>query len=76
MEKITEIATTLDTDFNAFEVIERCKQIAEHLDLTNIIIDNQCYEEKEMLLELISKIKSLEIEIISIDNMTIPEAKA
>ena len=75
MEKITEI-NTLDSDFNAFEVIARCKQIAEHLDVTNIIIDNQCYEEKEMLLELINKIKSLELEIISIDNMTTPEAKA
>jgi hypothetical protein len=74
MEKITEIETTLDTDYNAFEVICRCKEIAEHLDVTNIIIDNQCYEEKEMLLELISKIKSLELEII--DYPIKPEAEA
>ena len=64
MEKITEITTELDTDINAYEIIMRCKDIAEHLDLTNIIIDNQCYEEKEMLINLIEMIKSLEIEII------------
>tara|TARA_R100000781_G_scaffold94684_2_gene59032 strand:+ start:17753 stop:17977 length:225 start_codon:yes stop_codon:yes gene_type:complete len=74
MEKITEIATTLDTDFNAFEIIVKCKRIAEHLDLTNIIIDNQCYEEKEMLIDLIEMIKSLEIDII--DNPIRPEAEA
>ena len=64
MEKITEITTELDTDINAYEIIMRCKDIAGHLDLTNIIIDNQCYEEKEMLINLIEMIKSLEIEII------------
>ena len=74
MEKITEITTELDTDINAYEVICRCKEIAEHLDLTNIIIDNQCYEEKEMLIELIEKIKSLELEII--DYPIKPEVEA
>tara|TARA_R100001082_G_scaffold4772_2_gene3421 strand:+ start:1948 stop:2172 length:225 start_codon:yes stop_codon:yes gene_type:complete len=74
MEKITEINTKLDTDYNAFEVIVKCKRIAEHLDLTNIIIDNQCYEEKEMLIDLIEMIKSLEIDII--DNPIRPEAEA
>tara|TARA_R100001082_G_scaffold107570_2_gene81644 strand:+ start:245 stop:469 length:225 start_codon:yes stop_codon:yes gene_type:complete len=64
MEKITEITTQLDTDVNAYEILIKCKNIAEHLDLTNIIIDNQCYEEKEMLINLIEMIKSLEIEII------------
>ena len=74
MEKITEITTQLDTDVNAYEVLIKCKNIAEHLDLTNIIIDNQCYEEKEMLINLIEMIKSLEIEII--DYPFKPEAQA
>ena len=74
MEKITEITTQLDTDVNAYEVLMKCKNIAEHLDLTNIIIDNQCYEEKEMLINLIEMIKSLEIEII--DYPFKPEAQA
>ena len=74
MEKITEIKTQLDTESNAYEVIMKCKNIANHLDLTNIIIDNQCYEEKEMLIDLIEMIKSLEIKII--DYPFKPEAQA
>ncbi len=73
MEKITEI-NTFDKDYNAFDVILRCKEIVDNLDITNIIIDNQCYEEKEMLLELIEKIKSLELEIIEYPFK--PEAEA
>lgn len=73
MEKISNIEK-LESDYNAFDIILRCKQIAEHLDITNIIIDNQCFEEKELLLELIEKIKTIEIEII--ENPIRPEAEA
>ena len=73
MEKISNIEK-LESDYNAFDIILRCKQIAENLDITNIIIDNQCYEEKELLLELIEKIKTIEIEII--ENPIRPEAEA
>jgi len=67
MEKITEITTGVDTDQNAFETILRCKRIAECVDITNVIIDNTCIDEKEMLIELIESIRSLELEIIEID---------
>ena len=74
MEKITEITTSFDEEYNAYEIILQCKRIAHHLDLTNIIIDNQCYEEKEMLINLIEMIKSLEVEIIT--SPLKPEAEA
>ena len=67
MEKITEITTGIDTDQNAFENILRCKRIAECVDITNVIIDNTCIDEKEMLIELIESIRSLELEIVEID---------
>jgi|TARA_R110002110_G_scaffold156731_4_gene352205 hypothetical protein len=67
MEKITEITTGVDTDQNAFETILRCKQLAEGVDITNVIIDNTCIDEKEMLIELIESIRSLELEIVEID---------
>lgn len=64
MEKITEITTGIDTDRNAFETILRCKRLAECVDITNVIIDNTCIDEKEMLIELIESIRSLELEIV------------
>ena len=67
MEKITEITTGIDTDQNAFETILRCKRIAACVDITNVIIDNTCIDEKEMLIELIESIRSLELEIVEID---------
>lgn len=67
MEKITEITTSVDTDQNAFETILRCKRIAECVDITNVIIDNTCIDEKELLIELIESIRSLELEIIEVD---------
>ena len=75
MEKITEI-TSLDSDFNAFELIKKCKAIVNVLDLTNIITDNQSYEEKEMLIDLINSIKRIELEIIEVEFPIIPKAKA
>jgi len=75
MEKITEI-TSLDSDFNAFELIKKCKAIVNVLDLTNIITDNQSYEEKEMLIDLINSIKRIELEIIEVELPIIPKAKA
>ena len=48
MEKITEINTS-DCDKNAFEVIMKCKELASHIDLANIILDNTSIDEKEMI---------------------------
>tara|TARA_R110002012_G_scaffold82791_2_gene208945 strand:+ start:2361 stop:2582 length:222 start_codon:yes stop_codon:yes gene_type:complete len=73
MEKITEI-DTLKADESAFEVILKCKNIASSIDICNIINDNTCIEEKEMLIDLIESIKNLELEIIEVP--FIPRAQA
>ena len=75
MEKITEINTDI-LDYNAFEVIMQCKEIAQSLDISNIILDNTSIDEKEMLIKLIESVRSLELKIIEYDNIPIPEAKA
>jgi hypothetical protein len=74
MEKITEINTN-DCNKNAFEVIMKCKEVAKHIDLSNIILDNTSIDEKEMLIYLVEGIRSLELEIIEYEPYT-PEAKA
>ena len=58
----------------ALEFIVKCKMISEGLNLTNIIIDDICVDEKELLVRLIQMIKNLELEIIEIQ--TTPEAQA
>ena len=74
MEKITEINTN-DCDKNAFEVIMKCKEVAKHIDLSNILLDNTSIDEKEMLIFLIEGLRSLELEIIGYEPY-IPEVKA
>ena len=54
----------------------RCKEFASQIDLANIILDNTCIDEKEMLINLIESIRNLELEIIEIEVPIIPEAKA
>ena len=75
MEKVTEINTD-SCDSNAFEVIMKCKELARHIDLSNIILDNTSIDEKEMLINIIEGIRSLELEIIEYEPNFIPEAKA
>ena len=75
MEKINEIRTG-HTDVNAFEVIMKCKNIANSLDLSSIILDNTSIDEKELLIELIEGVRSLELEIVEYEPQLIPKAKA
>tara|TARA_R110000782_G_scaffold64004_1_gene130821 strand:+ start:608 stop:835 length:228 start_codon:yes stop_codon:yes gene_type:complete len=75
MEKITEIRTK-EEDKNAFEILMKCKMFSEQIDLTNIILDATSIDEKEMLIELLESLRNLEIEIIEVEPMFIPEAKA
>ena len=74
MEKINHIETD-DCDKNAFEVIMMCKEMARHIDISNIILDNTSIDEKEMLIHLIEGIRSLELEIIEHEPF-IPEVQA
>ena len=74
MEKITQIDTK-DCDKNAFELIMKCKEIAKHIDLSNIILDNTSIDEKEMWIYLIEGIRSLDLEIIEYEPYT-PGAQA
>ncbi len=75
MEKVTEI-TTKDKTLNAFDVIMRCKEFARQIDISNIILDSTCIDEKEMLINLIESLRGLELEIIEVQpNFTI-EAEA
>ena len=74
MEKITQIDTD-NCERNAFELIMKCKEVAKHIDLSNIILDNTSIDEKEMLIYLIEGIRSLNLEIIEYEPY-IPEAKA
>ena len=75
MEKVTEIST-LETDSNAFEVLVRCKEMANSIDLANIILDTTCIDEKEMLIRLIESIRNLELEVIEVQVPFIPEEQA
>ena len=63
MEKVNEITTVKD-NVNAFDVIMRCKELANSIDITNIILENTSIDEKEMLIKLIEDVRSLELEII------------
>ena len=74
MEKITEIDTSR-MDYNAFDIIMRCKEFADSVDISNIILDNTSIDEKEMLINIIEGIRSLELEVIDFEPY-IPEAKA
>ena len=75
MEKITEINTEL-SEQNAFDVILICKELAEHIDLSNVIIDNLSIDEKENLINLIEGIRSLQLEIVEEPYYPKPEALA
>jgi len=74
MEKVNEINTT-NADINAFELIMKCKELATQIDLSNVILDNTSIDEKEMLINIIEGIRSLELEVVGFEPYT-PEAKA
>tara|TARA_R100001163_G_scaffold40763_1_gene30872 strand:- start:10204 stop:10428 length:225 start_codon:yes stop_codon:yes gene_type:complete len=74
MEKIKEIRTK-EENINAFDVIMRCKELARQIDLSNIILDNTSIDEKEMLINIIEGIRSLELEIVGFETFK-PEAQA
>ena len=61
-------------DYNAFDIIMKCKELADSVDISNIILDNTSIDEKEMLIKIVEGIRSLELEII--EQPFIPEAKA
>ena len=75
MEKINEI-TTKDSGVNAFDIIRQCKEIADMIDITNIILDNTSIDEKEMLIKLIESVRNLELQIIDYEPHYIPKVKA
>ena len=75
MEKIKEI-TTKDSGVNAFDIIMQCKEIADMIDITNIILDNTSIDEKEMLIKLIESVRNLELQIIDYEPHYIPKVKA
>ena len=54
MEKITEIDTSR-MDYNAFDIIMKCKELADSVDISNIILDNTSIDEKEFLIKLIAE---------------------
>ena len=74
MEKITQIETK-NLSYNAFDIIMRCKELAGYIDISNIILDNTSIDEKEMLINLIEGVRSLELEVVGVESFT-PEAKA
>jgi len=75
MEKVTEI-TTKEKNSSAFDVIMRCKEFATQIDISNIILDNTCIDEKEMLINVIESLRDLELEIIEINPNFTFEAEA
>lgn len=74
MEKIKEIDTD-SVNFNAFELIMKCKELSMQIDLSNIILDNTSIDEKEMLITIIEAMRSLEFEVIEDPYLT-PKARA
>ena len=75
MEKITEIDTR-KMDYTAFDIIMRCKEFADSVDISNIILDNTSIDEKELLIKLIEGIRSLDLQIVEYDPIPQPEAEA
>ena len=75
MEKVTEIRTC-EAGSNVYEILIRCKALAESIDISNVITDNTCIDEKEMLIKLIESIRNLELEIVEVQFPFIPEVQA
>lgn len=75
METLTEISTT-EKGKNAFEVLMECKELAKGIDISSIILDNTCIDEKEMLINIIESLRNLELTIIEVEVPFIPEAEA
>lgn len=75
METLTEI-NTKEKGQNAFDVLMRCKEFATEIDIANIILDNTCIDEKEMLISIIESMRNLELNIIEVEVPFIPEAEA
>jgi|LUMH01.1.fsa_nt_gb hypothetical protein len=60
-QKITEI-TTSDENYNAFEIILRCKELASNISANDLLnLDNK---NATKIIELIKHLKNLELEII------------
>ena len=74
MEKVKEIKTD-NIDYNAFDLMLRCKELSQQIDLSNIILDNISIDEKEMLITIIESIRTLEFEIIE-EPYLIPKVQA
>ena len=74
MEKIKEIKTD-NIDYNAFDLMLRCKELSQQIDISNIILDNISIDEKEMLITIIESIRTLEFEIIE-EPYLIPKVQA
>jgi|TARA_Y100000361_G_C11005214_1_gene261433 hypothetical protein len=74
MEKIKEIRTD-DIDYNAFDLMMKCKELSKQIDLSNVILDNMSIDEKEIIITIIESIRNLEFEIIE-EPYLIPKAKA
>ena len=62
--------------YNAFDIILKCKEYAENIDLANVILDNTYIDEKEFLIKLIEGVRSLELQVIEYDHIPQPEAEA
>ena len=75
MEKIKEINRG-NFDYNAFELMMKCKELSHQIDLSNIILDNTSIDEKELLIKLIEGIRSLDLQIVEYDPIPQPEAEA
>ena len=74
MEKIKEINRE-NFDYNAFDLMMKCKELSNQIDLSNIILDNISIDEKEILITIIESIRTLEFEIIE-EPYLIPKAEA
>ena len=60
-QKITEI-TTSDENYNAFEIILRCKELASNISANDLLnLDNK---NATKIIELIKHLQNLELEII------------
>ena len=62
--------------YNAFDIILKCKEYAEKIDLANVILDNTSIDEKEILIKLIEGMRTIELEIIEYEPISQPEAQA
>jgi hypothetical protein len=74
MEKIAEITTQDSIEGDAFELIIKCKELSNLIDISNVILDNTTIDEKEMLVDIIETMRKIKIDII--EEIPIPKARA